>query len=140
MYMLNVAIKLAAEHHEGQKDKTGENYILHPLRVMMLLETDTEKIVGVLHDILEDTFATVDTLFEAEFSNEVIEAVKSVTRNKGENYWDFIRRVKTNPIGRKVKLADLEDNMRWDRIKSATEEAMKRMQKYQQAYYMLKNQ
>lgn len=137
--LLNLAIKIAADAHIGQFDKAGDPYILHPLRVMMGLETEDERIVGVLHDVLEDTDVTVSDLLKKGFSGRVIEALQSVTRNEGESYADFIQRAKRNEIGRKVKLADLKDNMDWSRIKQPTEDDMKRMQKYQKAYYMLIN-
>lgn len=137
MSTLSCAIKIAAMAHDGQLDKAGQSYILHPLRVMMSLDTDEEKIVGVLHDVIEDTFITEARLKGEGFSEEITEAIKSVTRNKNENYWDFIRRSMENEIGREVKLADVKDNMDWTRIISPSETDMKRMQKYQQAYYML---
>lgn len=138
MSNLNVAIKIAAEAHMGQSDKAGDPYILHPLRVMMQLDTETERIVGVLHDVLEDTTVDVTELLKQGFSGQVIEAMDSVTRRKEESYFEFIQRAKRNPIGKKVKIADLKDNMDWNRIKEPTEEDMKRMQKYQKAYYILK--
>lgn len=137
MSTLNLAIQIAAGAHSGQYDKAGQPYILHPLRVMMQLKTEDEQIVGVLHDVLEDTDITVSDLLRRGFSGEVIEALKSVTRSEGESYLDFILRAKQNEIGRKVKLADLKDNMDWERIEQPAEEDMKRMQKYQKAYYML---
>lgn len=137
MSTLECAIKIAAMAHDGQLDKAGQPYILHPLRVMMTLDSEEEKIVGVLHDVIEDTYITEDRLKGEGFSENVIEAVKSVTKNRNENYWDFIRRSLQNEIGRKVKLADVKDNMDWNRIINPSETDMKRMQKYQQAYYML---
>lgn len=137
MSNLNVAIKLAAEAHLGQYDKAGDPYILHPLRVMMQLETEAERIVGVLHDVLEDTEVDAIELLKQGFSGQVIEALESVTRRKDETYFEFVQRTKQNEIGRKVKLADLKDNMDWNRIKEPTEDDMKRMQKYQKAYYIL---
>lgn len=137
MSNLNVAIKLAADAHLGQFDKTGDPYILHSLRVMMQLETEAERIVGVLHDVLEDTKVKVTELLKQGFSGQVIEALESVTRRNEETYFEFVQRAKQNEIGRKVKLADLKDNMDWNRIKEPTEDDMKRMQKYQKAYYIL---
>jgi guanosine-3',5'-bis(diphosphate) 3'-pyrophosphohydrolase len=97
MSTLNKAIQLAAEAHEGQFDKAGQPYILHPLRVMMFLETEEEKIVGVLHDVIEDTTITEERLRQLGFSEKIIEAVRSVARaniskQRKENYWEFIRR------------------------------------------------
>ncbi|WP_336761513.1 GTP pyrophosphokinase [Paenibacillus sp. USHLN196] len=142
MSNLNLAIKIAAEAHVGQIDKAGDPYILHPLRVMMQFDTEAERIVGVLHDVLEDTYIKEKDLLDLGFTEEIVEAIKSVTRNRlspgrMENYWDFIRRARLNPIGVKVKLADVKDNMDWSRIPNPKEEDMKRMQKYQQAYLML---
>jgi (p)ppGpp synthase/HD superfamily hydrolase len=140
--MLDVAIQIAAEAHKDQYDKAGQPYILHPLRVMMQLESEEERVVGVLHDVLEDSEITDVDLSRLGFSEIIVTAVKSVTRNhispqRKENYWDFIRRARLNPIGCKVKLADVKDNMDWSRITSPTESDMKRMQRYQQAYLML---
>lgn len=137
MSTLNQAIQIAAKAHKGQMDKARQPYILHPLRVMMSLDTEAERIVGVLHDVIEDTTITVDDLRAEGFPEYIIEALVSVTKRHTENYWDFIRRSMQNKIGRKVKLADVKDNMDWGRIANPNESDMKRMQKYQQAYYML---
>jgi (p)ppGpp synthase/HD superfamily hydrolase len=134
---LEVAIELAAKAHAGQKDKSGKTYILHPLRVMMAMETEEEQIVAVLHDIIEDTDITVSDLLRRGFGDVVVEAIKSVTRKEDETYFEFIKRANQNEIGRKVKIADLKDNMNWDRIQQPTKKDVQRMQKYQEAYQLL---
>lgn len=139
MSNLENAIELAVKAHRGQKNKkSGETYILHPLRVMMAMDTEEEQIVAVLHDVLEDTDTTEHDLFKIGFSDRVIEAIKSVTRRENESYMEFINRANENEIGRKVKIADLKDNMNWDRILEPTEKDVQRMQKYQKAYYELR--
>lgn len=135
--LLDKAIIIATKAHTGQVDKAGQSYILHPLRVMMKLKTEEEKIVGVLHDTIEDTDITYDDLKKEGFSEEIIEAIKGVTKIEGEAYMDFVKRAKANPISRNVKLADLEDNMDLGRIASPTEKDFRRIEKYKEAKALL---
>lgn len=131
--LLEIAIKIAANAHSGQVDKGGQPYILHPLRVMMSLIDEKDKIIGVLHDTVEDTDVTYEYLKEAGFDDEIIEGIKSVTRNKGETYNQFIDRVSLNPRGKRVKLADIEDNMDISRIPNPSEKDYNRVEKYKKA-------
>ena len=108
---LEDAIALACRAHRGQLDKHGKPYILHSLRVMMRQPDVTAQIVAVLHDVIEDTPFTLDDLRAAGFSAEICEAVDCLTRRPGETYPSMISRVAANPLARRVKLADLEDNM-----------------------------
>lgn len=113
MATLERAIEIAASAHAGQTDKAGQPYILHPLRVMLAVSGgEAERIVAVLHDVLEDCpeWGAV-SLAEAGFSETVVEAVESVTRRAGEEYMDYVLRAEANPIGRMVKIADLQDNL-----------------------------
>lgn len=107
---LNLAIRLAVQYHAGQLDKTGQPYILHPLRVGAAGANWREQIVGFLHDTLEDTDLTF-TMLEAHFTPEIVAAILSVTRQSGENYEEYICRADKNGIGRAVKINDLKDNM-----------------------------
>lgn len=116
---LTKAIQLAAAAHQGQTDKAGQPYILHPLRVMLALEREDDRIVAVLHDVVEDTEISAGDLRREGFSEAVIEAVLALTRGHGETYDSFIVRCATNDIGRRVKLADIDDNMRPDRVEAA---------------------
>lgn len=131
--MLDKAIQIAITAHNGQVDKANQPYILHPLRVMLSLEMEKERIVGVLHDVIEDTNITYKYLKCEGFDDEILEAIKSVTRYGDETYDEFINRVKLNPIAIKVKLADLEDNMKIDRIPNPTEKDYQRVEKYKKA-------
>ncbi len=135
--MLEKAILLALEAHKGQKDKGQKPYILHCLRVMLSLEEEKEQIVGVLHDVLEDTAVTKKALQKQGFCDEIIEAVEALTKKEGEDYFDYIKRVKKNAIAKKVKLADLEDNSNIKRMTQPIEEYQKRMKKYEKAKKLL---
>jgi hypothetical protein len=104
------ALQVAAAAHEGQKDKEGLPYVLHPLRVMQLVDGEQARIVAVLHDVLEDTSVTLDDLRRAGFAADVLEALLCVTHHKDEPYADYVVRCKGNVIARRVKLADLADN------------------------------
>lgn len=109
---LKDAIELAVKAHEGQKDLSGKAYILHPMRVMASLGSygATAMIVGVLHDVVEDTKITLKEIEEV-FGKEVADGVDAVSRREGEDYFEYIRRAAQHPIGKLVKAADLRDNM-----------------------------
>lgn len=107
------AIALAAIAHGPQIDKSGKAYILHPLRVMQksLQHGPAVQMVAVLHDVVEDTWVTLDHLDRFGFAPEVVEAVDAITQRKGlESYFDYIERCRANRIAAVVKLADLADN------------------------------
>lgn len=137
--LLEAAIKIALEAHSGQLDKAGQPYVLHPLRVMLSLSDEKDRIVGVLHDVIEDTSITYDYLIANGFEGqrEILEALKSVTRKEDETYEEFIERVALNPIGKIVKLADLQDNMNLSRIPNPTTKDFERLKKYEKAKEML---
>ncbi len=133
------AIALVAEAHAKQTDKAGAPYILHPLRMMQRLETETEMIVAVLHDTVEDTHWTLKDLRAAGFSGDVVEAVDCLTRREEETYDEFIERAKSNPIARRVKLADIEDNLNITRLSEVTDKDVERLRKYHRIRRMLMN-
>lgn len=114
--MLNKALDIAYKAHLGQTDKAGAPYILHPMRVAMHCETEEEKIVALLHDVVEDTSVTFEELKSEGFSDEVLTALKCLTRTEDEEYETFIRCVATNPLAIKVKIQDLKDNMDVSRL------------------------
>ena len=138
MILLERAIEIATEAHKGQFDKAGRDYIGHPLRVMEMGKTEEEKIVGVLHDVIEDTDWTFERLAEEGFSDEVIAALRCVTKiSENENYDDFIDRVKKNPLAVAVKINDLTDNMDIRRLPYLSDKDVKRLKKYLKAYKRL---
>ncbi|HTL18503.1 MAG TPA: hypothetical protein VL793_14800, partial [Patescibacteria group bacterium] len=109
--LLEKAIQIAVNAHAGKTDRYGAPYILHAIRVMQRLVTTNEKIVGVLHDVIEDTEWTFEMLADQGFPAPIIDALKAVTKKEGEPYEDFVKRSAANPLAKRVKLADLEDNM-----------------------------
>jgi hypothetical protein len=116
MATIEKALLIAAKAHEGQKDKEGLPYILHPLRVMSGVQGEEAQIVAVLHDVIEDTSVTIDELRRAGFSERVLAAVQCMTHRKEESYADYVVRCNGNEIARQVKLSDLRDNSRLDRL------------------------
>jgi (p)ppGpp synthase/HD superfamily hydrolase len=135
--LLAKAIRIATEAHEGQKDRYGAPYILHPLRVMQRLVTAAEKTAGILHDVVEDTNWTFESLKKEGFPDDLLEALKAVTKQEGEDYEQFVRRSAANPLARRVKLADLEDNMDLRRMPQISEKDVPRLQKYVKAWRFL---
>ncbi len=133
MSTLERAVVIAAEAHAGQVDKAGAPYILHPLRLMLQMEEPEDRIVAVLHDVVEDTNWTLQRLRKEGFPHVIIDAIDSVTWRKYEDYEDFIQRAAQNPIGSRVKLADLRDNCDLSRIANPKEVDFKRVAKYREA-------
>ena len=135
MSNINKALQIAAKAHNTQKDKSGAAYILHPLRLMFKMETEDEMIVAILHDVVEDCDdIELEDLRNDGFSAEIIDAIDHLTNRKGEEYGDFIQRVKNNDIAIKVKLADLEDNMDVKRLNKIKKKDRKRVKKYHRAW------
>ncbi len=131
------ALSIAAQAHRGQQDKAGAPYLLHPLRLMLRMDTEAAMMAAVLHDVVEDTEWTLERLREAGFSEEVLEAVDCLTHREGESYEQFVERVRTNRIARQVKIADLEDNMNVRRINQLGPKELERMEKYHRAWRVL---
>jgi len=137
MATLERAIALAAEAHAGQVDKAGAPYILHPLRLLLAVDAPTDRIVAVLHDVVEDTPWTLEVLRKEGFSEEVVAALDALTKRPGEAYDAFIGRVAANPIARRVKRADLMDNLDLRRLPAVTEADCARLARYRAALAQL---
>jgi (p)ppGpp synthase/HD superfamily hydrolase len=138
MSTLEHAIRIAAVAHEGQVDKAGAPYILHVLRVMLAVSSNEERIVAVLHDVVEDTMWTPEALRAEGFGDAIINAIERLTRREGESYDAFIERAGSSAISRRVKLADLADNANLDRIAQPSDEDRARVSKYQRAMNALR--
>ena len=141
---LQRAIEIAVEAHRNQSDKAGAPYILHPLRVMMSVDTEEERIVAVLHDVVEDGPGwTFERLVAEGFPASVIDALRLVTKrpeDRGddeESYLRFVRRTLPNPVARRVKIADIRDNLNATRLKELTERDRLRMNRYLAALRVL---
>lgn len=138
MSTIEKAIEIAINAHKDQKDKSGAPYILHLIRVMEKGKNETEKVCGILHDLVEDTNWTFEELEKEGFSKEIIEVLKLITKESdNEDYSNFIQRVMTNKTAISVKLNDLRDNMDITRLKELTNNDLKRLNKYLKAYRLL---
>lgn len=136
--LINKAIETAAKAHDGQFDKAGQPYIYHPLRVMLYAEGDEKvKFTAVLHDVMEDSPITENDLKKEGFDDEIIMALKLLTRSEGQDYFEYVKNLKGNPIAKAVKLADLKDNMDMSRIKEPKERDFLRLEKYKKAKALL---
>ena len=128
------ALQIAMRAHEGQKDKAGQDYVMHPIRVAERCDDPRAKVVALLHDTIEDSDITADYLREEGFTEEIVEAVLAVTRREGENYDDYVSRAAQNELGKMVKRADLEDNMDIRRLPELTDRDVERLRKYLRAW------
>ena len=135
---LEIAIELAIKYHKGQIDKGGNPYILHPLEVMNNVNRMESKIVAVLHDIIEDTECTVNTLREWGIDEDAIESINTLTRKEGMSYMEYITEISYDFIATEVKLVDLKCNMDLSRLnRKITNKDLERNKKYMKAYYFL---
>lgn len=137
--LLERAAKICLSVHAEQRDKAGKAYFMHPFRVSMNCDTDEEKIVALLHDVMEDGDINGDFLLHNGFSKSVVDAIFSLTRKEEEEYDDFVKRVAYNPLARRVKIKDIEDNLNILRLNCLNEEDLRRCNKYLAALNYLKN-
>ena len=128
-----LAFEIAKEAHAGQTDKAGLDYILHPLQVAAEMTTDEEKAVALLHDIIEDTDVTANELLAKGLPDNVVEAVKALTKKHNQNYAAYLAGVKKNRLATAVKLADLKHNSDLSRLERITQKDRERAEKYRKA-------
>lgn len=134
--MLETAIKLATEAHKGQVDKGGHDYIGHPLRVMNSVTHETDKIVAVLHDVVEDTPVSLSAL-QIVFNSEIIDAIHYMTRSESATWKSYIEGVMSNKIATRVKIADLKDNLDLTRLRSMKDIDINSLNMYLSTYHKL---
>lgn len=139
--LLAKAIALASEKHMGQFDKAGMPYILHVLKVMHYLKTDDLELmsIAVMHDLVEDTDVTFADLYEMGFSARVVDAVKLLTKMRGQTAKEYLEGIKSNKDAIRVKLADLRHNSDIRRLKGITDKDVARMKKYNEMYLELRD-
>ena len=130
------AMIIAYNAHHGQKDKSGLPYIHHPLHLAEQMPSEETCIVALLHDVVEDTDITFDYL-KKEFSSEIIHALELLTHDKSVDYFEYIKKIKNNPIAKTVKIADLHHNSDKSRLDNPTEKDLKRYIKYEKALKIL---
>ena len=131
--MIDIALAIARKAHAEQVDKAGVDYIQHPLYVASQVKTEQEKAVALLHDVLEDSDITAADLLAYGLSNEVVTAVQTLTKKKGQSYQDYLEKVKSNNLARVVKLADLKHNSDLSRLKTVSNTDYERVKKYKNA-------
>ncbi|MCH7974919.1 MAG: GTP pyrophosphokinase [Bacteroidetes bacterium] len=137
---LESAILIAIKAHQNQIDKGGSPYILHPLRIMIKMQTDEEMIVALLHDVMEDSKISLKDISKYEFNKKIMSALKDLTYSTDINYEDYIKKISKNKLARKIKLADLTDNMNLNRLPSLNKKDFERINKYHKALkYLLEN-
>ena len=131
--ILGKAIAIAVESHTGQISKKGDPYILHPLRMMFKANSIEEKIIAVLHDVIEKTDKGFDFLRNAGFSDKIISAVDALSRRSEESYDTYIDRVAQNQLAKNIKILDLKDNLYSLNIDKSEEKISAQYLKYQTA-------
>lgn len=139
---LNLAMKIAMSAHEGQTDKAGFPYLLHPLHLMNQFEAEDMKVVAVLHDVIEDSSYTLRAL-AVSFPTHIIMALDSLTRRKNEDYFEYIDRIRTNSwrvMTIPIKIADLKHNSDLSRLLFVTEKDIQRVEKYKKALDILEKE
>ena len=139
MNLIETSLQIALRAYAGQKDKAGKTYILHPLRLMQQMQSDEQMAVALLHDVIEDSETTDADLLNAGIPQQVVDAVKSLTKRRGESYEDFIDRVLQNDLAVRVKIADIEDNINVLRLAQLSEKDLQRIVKYHKAWAKLKS-
>ncbi|MDT2595990.1 HD domain-containing protein [Enterococcus dongliensis] len=133
MSLYDLALIIAQEAHKGQVDKAGIDYIHHPIYVASLVETDEEKAVALLHDVIEDSDITLSDLLNHGIPNNVLKAVSILTKNNKLSYQEYLVQVKSNELARKIKLADLKHNSDLSRITDPNKKDYERLEKYKKA-------
>lgn len=131
------AMKLCYEAHKHQKDKSGLPYVLHPLHLAEQMPDEMTTVAALLHDVVEDTAYTLKDLQAMGYPDEVLEALALLTHESGTSYFDYVQRLKDNPIARAVKLADLRHNSDLTRLDTVDPKALERAAKYQKAIVLL---
>lgn len=138
MSSIDVALAIACAAHANQVDKGGCPYILHPLRLMLRFHQENEQLVALMHDVVEDAQVSLDDLMAAGFGSNVICAIDCLTRRDGEDYEQFISRLAGNELARKIKIADIEDNLNLARLAEVGGDDLSRVVKYHRALQYLK--
>lgn len=131
--MVDLALSIARQAHEGQLDKAGVDYIEHPIYVVSQVDTEEEKAVALLHDVIEDSSVTAEELLNAGLPETVVTAIQILSKKKGQDYQTYLENVKSNPLARVIKLADLKHNSDLSRLPSITAEDRERLKKYKKA-------
>lgn len=140
MKLIDKIKEFAKEAHDGQLDKAHKNYFLHVEAVVNAVHNEKEKMVAYLHDVIEDTKFKKDDLEKLGVPVDVIDAVVLLTKIKNYDLDKYYEEIKKNDLARNVKIADLEHNMRIDRLENPNEKDFARIEKYKRYHeYLCKN-
>ena len=131
------AMKLCFEAHKDQVDKSGLPYVFHPFHLAEQMTDELTTVTALLHDVVEDSDYTLADLGEMGFPATVLDALAMLTHDDGSAYLEYVARLKTNPIARAVKLADLRHNSDLTRLDHVDEKALARVEKYRKAIDLL---
>ena len=131
------ALKLCFEAHKNQVDKTGLPYVFHPFHLAEQMTDEISTVCALLHDVIEDTEYTFENLREMGFPQEVIDVLTLLTHEESVPYMEYVKKIKTNPIAKQVKLCDLKHNSDLTRLDVIDEYALKRNKKYKEAIKLL---
>ena len=134
------ALKLSFEAHKDQKDKGGMPYVFHPFHLAEQMTSEDAVVVALLHDVVEDTDLSLDDIRARGFPKRVIEALALLAHDEATPYLDYVAKIKTNPLARAVKLADLEHNCDPSRLDKVEEKDKARVEKYQKALAFLRGE
>lgn len=137
--MTKKAIRFAFRAHAGQMDRSGIPYIMHPIHLAEQMRSEDACVVAMLHDVLEDTDATLEELCAEGFTETQLTALQLLTHDEAVPYMDYIRNIKENKLAKTVKLADLAHNSDLTRLDTVTEKDLERNRKYAEAIRILTN-
>lgn len=136
--LTRLASKIAYKAHEGQTDKAGVPYIFHPIHIAEQMDSEESCVVALLHDVIEDSDITLEILSKY-FNDDIITALRVLTKKENDDYLMYIKRVKTNKLATKVKIKDLEHNRDLTRLDEVTDKDRKRSLKYWEAIRYLED-
>ena len=136
--LTRLASKIAYKAHEGQTDKAGVPYIFHPIHIAEQMDSEEFCVVALLHDVIEDSDITLEILSKY-FNDDIIAALRVLTKKENDDYIMYIKRVKTNKLAAKVKIKDLEHNRDLTRLDEVTDKDRKRSMKYWEAIRYLED-
>ena len=131
------AVKLCFEAHKNQVDKSGLPYVFHPFHLAEQMTDELTTVTALLHDVVEDTSYTLADLRKMGFPETVLDALAMLTHDDGATYLEYVAKLRTNPIARTVKLADLRHNSDLTRLDHVDGEALARVEKYRKAIELL---
>ena len=131
------AMKLCFSAHKNQQDKSGLPYVFHPIHLAEQMDDEYTTVVALLHDVMEDSFYTLEDLRQMGYPEAVLDALVLMTHRESVPYMDYVLAIKPNAIAKKVKLADLRHNSDTTRLVEITPRDLERVEKYKQAIALL---